>query len=127
VYSDEKIKEGICKGFNDRQLIANMLAFVLYGRKLDKNWKKLYQERKIDIKEGGEALQILNSEFRLADIDGMKYVWRSPTIPEFFIQARKICLNHLNYDLPVRLGRNALQKYSYETINEKYRASFLNL
>ena len=127
VYSDEKIKEGICKGFNDRQLIANMLAFVLYERKLDKDWKKLYQERKIDLKEGGEALQTLNSEFRLADMDGMKYIWKSPTIPEFFIQARRIGLNHLNYGLLVRFGRNALEKYSYEEINEKYRASFLKL
>ncbi len=127
VYSDEKIKKGTCKGYSERELITNMLAFVLFKRGLDKAWMKLYKKGEIDFREGRGELETLNREFRLADIDGMKYVWRRPTTIEFYIQARRISLNHLNYGLIVRLGRNALERHSYEEINKQYRDSVLNL
>jgi hypothetical protein len=129
VYSDEKRKDGVWKGFSDKELIANMFAYIFSIRKIDKAWIDLYRRKEKGFHEGGVELEILNREFRLADIDPrrMKYVWRNPNILEFYMQARKIAFSHLKYGLCVRGGRNALERYSFEEIKKKYRDSYLNL
>lgn len=130
VYRDEKIKEGIGKGLNERELIASMYALIFYMRKLDRKWIEFYVNREFNFQEGGEELKILNSEFRLADtnIDGKewKYVWRNPDVYEFFLQSRKIARSHRNYGLISSLGMAALNRHPFSEIEGKYRASYLD-
>jgi hypothetical protein len=128
IYSDKKIEQGPSKGYNERELIANMLTFILYERDLHNAWIKLYRDKKIGFREGGEELQALNGpDFRMANTGGLAYVWRDPNIYDFYLQAKKIGKKHSNYGLVlVRLGINALENHTNDEIREKYRATFLN-
>ena len=54
----------------------------------------------------------------------MKYVWRNPTIYEFFLILSRLSRTYYNLDLIVRLGRDAIKEYSHDYIKQKDRASF---